>query len=110
MCPHTHTHPHPHTSLCECRSNFRRYFKVAAYLAKFTQETVVIAMGIPSLKVGASIWARLCMDMHSQPRRWRVCSPQCASVTGTPVRSSYTAADTAVQMLIRAVPAAEPVR
>ena len=32
------------------RSNFKRYFKVAAYLGRFTRETVVIAMGIPSLK------------------------------------------------------------
>ena len=36
-----------------CRSNFKRYFKVAGYLGRFTKETVVIAMGIPSLKARA---------------------------------------------------------
>ena len=40
-----------------CRSNFKRYFKVAGYLGRFTKETVVIAMGIPSLKARALAWS-----------------------------------------------------
>ncbi|BDA48597.1 hypothetical protein COCOBI_12-2770 [Coccomyxa sp. Obi] len=30
-------------------SNYRRYFKLATYLATFTRESIVIAMGLPSL-------------------------------------------------------------
>jgi hypothetical protein len=33
-------------------SNYRRYFKLAAYLSTFTHESIVIAMGAPSLQVG----------------------------------------------------------
>ena len=33
-------------------SNYRRYFKVANYLATFTRESIVIALGLPSLVVG----------------------------------------------------------
>ncbi len=33
-------------------SNYRRYFKVANYLATFTRESIVIAVGLPSLLVG----------------------------------------------------------
>ena len=33
-------------------SNFRRYFKLASYVSTFTDRSIVIAMGIPSLKVG----------------------------------------------------------
>jgi hypothetical protein len=32
-------------------SNYRRYFKLAAYLSTFTHESIVIAMGAPSLQV-----------------------------------------------------------
>jgi hypothetical protein len=32
-------------------SNYRRYFKLASYLATFTRESIVIAMGLPSLVV-----------------------------------------------------------
>ena len=32
-------------------SNYRRYFKLATYLATFTRESIVIAMGLPSLIV-----------------------------------------------------------
>ncbi len=32
-------------------SNYRRYFKLAAYLSTFTQESIVIALGLPSLVV-----------------------------------------------------------
>ena len=32
-------------------SNYRRYFKVANYLATFTRESIVIALGLPSLVV-----------------------------------------------------------
>lgn len=32
-------------------SNYGRYFKLAAYLSTFTKEPIVIAMGVPSLKV-----------------------------------------------------------
>ncbi|KAK9815358.1 hypothetical protein WJX72_002256 [[Myrmecia] bisecta] len=31
-------------------SNYRRYFKLAAYLSTFTKESIVIAMGTPSLR------------------------------------------------------------
>ena len=31
-------------------SNYRRYFKLAAYLSTFTQEPIVIAMGVPTLR------------------------------------------------------------
>jgi hypothetical protein len=31
-------------------SNYRRYFKLAGYLATFTRESIVIAMGLPSLQ------------------------------------------------------------
>lgn len=33
-------------------SNQGRYFRLASYLASFTQKSIVIAMGIPALKVG----------------------------------------------------------
>ena len=33
-------------------SNYRRYFKVANYLATFTRESIVIALGLPGLVVG----------------------------------------------------------
>jgi hypothetical protein len=36
-------------------SNYRRYFKLAAYLSTFTQEPIVIAMGVPSLKVAPTV-------------------------------------------------------
>ena len=32
-------------------SNFRRYFKLAGYLSRYTHQTIVIAMGMPGLKV-----------------------------------------------------------
>ena len=32
-------------------SNYRRYFKLATYLATFTRESIVIAIGLPSLIV-----------------------------------------------------------
>ncbi len=32
-------------------SNYRRYFKLASYLATFTRESIVIAIGLPSLIV-----------------------------------------------------------
>lgn len=32
-------------------SNYRRYFKLAAYLSTFTKESIVIALGLPSLVV-----------------------------------------------------------
>ena len=31
-------------------SNFRRYFKLASYVSTFTDRSIVIAMGVPSLK------------------------------------------------------------
>lgn len=31
-------------------SNYRRYFKLAAYLSTFTKEAIVIAMGVPTLR------------------------------------------------------------
>ncbi len=37
-------------------SNFRRYFKLASYVSTFTDRSIVIAMGVPSLK--ASIVTR----------------------------------------------------
>ena len=38
-------------------SNFRRYFKLASYVSTFTDRSIVIAMGIPSLKVsGSACW------------------------------------------------------
>ena len=36
-------------------SNYRRYFKVANYLATFTRESIVIALGLPSLVVGSHL-------------------------------------------------------
>ena len=38
-------------------SNQGRYFRLASYLASFTQKSIVIAMGIPALKV--VIWVCL---------------------------------------------------
>ena len=35
-------------------SNQGRYFRLASYLASFTQKSIVIAMGIPALKVIAA--------------------------------------------------------
>ena len=35
-------------------SNFRRYFKLASYISTHTNQSIVIAMGVPSLRVGAS--------------------------------------------------------
>lgn len=32
-------------------SNYRRYFKLAGYLSTFTNESIVIGMGVPALKV-----------------------------------------------------------
>ncbi len=32
-------------------SSFRRYFKLASYLSTHTTESIVIAMGVPSLRV-----------------------------------------------------------
>ena len=36
-------------------SNYRRYFKVANYLATFTRESIVIALGLPGLVVGTHL-------------------------------------------------------
>lgn len=36
-------------------SNYRRYFKLATYLATFSRESIVIAIGLPSLIVRISI-------------------------------------------------------
>lgn len=32
-------------------SNFRRYFKLASYISTHTNQSIVIAMGVPSLRV-----------------------------------------------------------
>ena len=34
-------------------SNFRRYFKLASYISTHTNQSIVIAMGVPSLRVRA---------------------------------------------------------
>ena len=41
-------------------SNQGRYFRVASYLASFTQKSIVIAMGIPALKVQTIFLANQC--------------------------------------------------
>ena len=35
-------------------SNMQRYFECAAYLSTFTRESIVIALGVPSLQVSPS--------------------------------------------------------
>lgn len=37
-------------------SNFRRYFKLASYISTHTNQSIVIAMGVPSLRVTARSW------------------------------------------------------
>ena len=32
-------------------SNYRRYFSLASYLSTFSKESIVISMGIPSVRV-----------------------------------------------------------
>ena len=47
-------------------SNFRRYFKLASYVSTFTDRSIVIAMGVPSLKVSqpaCSVWQYL-LQLH----------------------------------------------
>ena len=34
-------------------SNYRRYFSLASYLSTFSKESIVISMGIPSVRVRA---------------------------------------------------------
>ena len=36
-------------------SNFRRFFSLAAYVSVFTRQSIVLAMGIPSLKARLSL-------------------------------------------------------
>ena len=40
-------------------SNYRRYFKLAAYLSTFTKESIVIALGLPSLVVRPALRRRI---------------------------------------------------
>lgn len=40
-------------------SNFRRFFSLAAYISVFTHESIVLAMGIPSLTVRPPLPSRL---------------------------------------------------
>ena len=42
-------------------SNYRRYFSLAGYLSTFTRESIVIAMGIPSLQVSCRAACGGCM-------------------------------------------------
>lgn len=44
-------------------SNYRRYFKLASYLATFSRESIVIAMGLPSLIVRA-LYPDVCICWH----------------------------------------------
>ena len=46
-------------------SNYRRYFSLASYLSTFSKESIVISMGIPSVRVSA------CFDSPA------LCSPNC---------------------------------
>ena len=51
-------------------SNYRRYFSLAGYLSTFTRESIVIAMGIPSLQVsrraacGGCMLLTVCTVLH----------------------------------------------
>ena len=54
-------------------SNYRRYFKVANYLATFTRESIVIALGLPSLVVRTRLSAELFrMPTMMQATPWNV--------------------------------------
>lgn len=44
----------PTTRYTVLLSSFRRYFKLASYLSTHTAESIVIAMGVPSLKASRS--------------------------------------------------------
>ena len=47
-------------------SNYRRYFSLASYLSTFSKESIVISMGIPSVRVSShsSVFPFLtCMDL-----------------------------------------------
>lgn len=48
-------------------SNFRRYFKLASYISTHTTESIVIAMGVPSLRVSATKLLGLIGDLLPPP-------------------------------------------
>ena len=46
-------------------SNYSRYFSLASYLSTFTKQSIVISMGIPSVRVGfIQSWST--MRMHTE--------------------------------------------
>ncbi len=66
--PVPHVKRRPHRRACVCLqgysvllSNYRRYFSLAGYLSTFTRESIVIAMGIPSLAVSCRAACEGCM-------------------------------------------------
>lgn len=66
--PVPHVKRRPHRRACVCLqgysvllSNYRRYFSLAGYLSTFTRESIVIAMGIPSLAVSCRAVCEGCM-------------------------------------------------
>ena len=54
-------------------SNYRRYFKVANYLATFTRESIVIALGLPSLVVRTPLSRPSTLLTLMQTTPWDVC-------------------------------------
>ena len=67
-CPDVAAPPVPYSLACACLqgysvllSNYRRYFSLAGYLSTFTRESIVIAMGIPSLAVSGRAACGGCM-------------------------------------------------
>jgi len=56
-------------------SNYRRYFSLASYLSTFSKESIVISMGIPSVRVSACIHSPAlcspgCHEHHSMSVLW----------------------------------------
>jgi hypothetical protein len=69
-------------------SNFRRYFKLASYISTHTNQSIVIAMGVPSLRVSA-VFRRVqdCQHVYKWCKR---CSPAMLSDTDWNWRRSYS--------------------
>jgi hypothetical protein len=65
-------------------SNFRRYFKLASYVSTFTDRSIVIAMGVPSLKVSP---VHISMPM---PARWVARMPSVFASSGGCVECTHT--------------------
>ena len=59
-------------------SNYRRYFSLASYLSTFSKESIVISMGIPSVRVSACVSSAALRSSGCHKRR-------SSSVLKTPV-------------------------